>query len=112
MPVSTDHAAGGEVRAGRRRAREHRLPLLDGGTVYEFRSPVSLGGKSLGWVGVEYARDIVYEPVFRSQVKVALIAALFVYASVFLTWVFGQAVVFPILYLRMSVSRIATTCRG
>ncbi len=80
--------------------------LLDGDTVYEFRSPVVLAGKTLGWVGVEYARDVIYEPVFRSQVKVSLIAALFVYAAVFLTWVFGQAVVFPILYLRMSVYRI------
>src|SRR5512136_2358427 len=58
--------------------------LLDDGSRYEFRSPVTLGGKSLGWVGVEYARDVIYEPVFRTQVKVTLIAALFVYAAVFL----------------------------
>lgn len=86
--------------------------LLDGGGRYEFRSPVILGGKSLGWIGVEYARDVIYEPVFRTQVKVALIAALFVYAAVFLTWVFGQAVVFPILFLRMSVAKIAGRLGG
>jgi adenylate cyclase len=80
--------------------------LRDGGAVYEFRSPVVLAGKTLGWIGVEYARDVIYEPVFRSQVKMTLIAALFVYAAVFLTWIFGQAVVFPILYLRMSVYHI------
>ena len=86
--------------------------LLDDGGRYEFRSPVSLGGKSLGWVGVEYSRDIIYEPVFRSQVKVTVIAALFVYAAVFLSWVFGQAVVFPILYLRMSVNDISRALDG
>jgi adenylate cyclase len=107
VPVSTDHAREGTTAPAGEEPADTGYRLLDGGTVYEFRSPVSLGGKSLGWVGVEYARDVIWEPVFRSQVKVALIAALFVYASVFLTWVFGQAVVFPILYLRMSVSRIA-----
>ena len=80
--------------------------LLDDGSRYEFRSPVTLGGKTLGWIGVEYSRDVIYEPVFRSQVKVAVIAALFVYAAAFLTWVFGQALVRPILYLRMSVAKI------
>ncbi len=51
--------------------------------------------------------------MFRSQVKiVAVIAALFVYAAVFLTWVFGQAVDFPILYLRMSVAEIADALGG
>ncbi len=86
--------------------------LLDGGSRYEFRSPVILAGTSLGWVGVEYSRDVIYEPVFRSQVKVTVIAALFVYAAVFLTWVFGQAVIFPILYLRMSVAEIADALGG
>jgi class 3 adenylate cyclase len=80
--------------------------LLDDGSRYEFRSPVTLGGKTLGWIGVEYSRDVIYEPVFRSQVKVTVIAALFVYAAAFLTWVFGQALVLPILYLRMSVAKI------
>jgi adenylate cyclase len=108
VPVSTDPAREdtSAQAADEPAATDYRL--LEDGSIYEFRSPVVLGGTSLGWVGVEYARDVVYEPVFRSQVKVSLIAALFVYASVFLTWVFGQAVVFPILYLRMSVSRIAS----
>jgi class 3 adenylate cyclase len=106
--ASTDPALKGTAAtAGEEPARtEYRL--LDGGEIYEFRSPVMLGGKSLGWVGVEYARDVIYEPVYRTQVKMTLIAALFVYAAVFLTWVFGQAVVFPILYLRMSVAAIAS----
>ncbi|MCX7028550.1 MAG: adenylate/guanylate cyclase domain-containing protein [Spirochaetes bacterium] len=106
VAVSTDDSREGtDVPAGDEPAATG-YRLLDDDSLYEFRSPVVLGGKSLGWVGVEYSRDVIYEPVFRSQVKVTVIAALFVYAAVFLTWVFGQAVVFPILYLRMSVSSI------
>jgi adenylate cyclase len=112
VAVSTDRSrVGAEAPAAEEPSRTDQR-LLSGGEIYEFRSPVVLGGKSLGWVGVEYARDVIYEPVYRTQVKVALFAALFVYASAFLTWVFGQAVVFPILYLRMSVSRIASALQG
>jgi len=109
VAASTDRSrVGTEAPAIAEPSRADRR-LLEEGEIYEFRSPVALGGKSLGWVGVEYARDVIYEPVYRTQVKMALIAALFVYAAVFLTWVFGQAVVFPILYLRMSVSSIKAT---
>jgi len=112
VAVSTDRARiGREAPAAEEPPRTDQRRLADG-EVYEFRSPVVLGGKSLGWVGVEYARDVIYEPVYRTQVKVALIAALFVYAAVFLTWVFGQALVVPILFLRMSVARIAAKLGG
>jgi class 3 adenylate cyclase len=112
VAVSTDPARRGTGVAAGDEPSATGYRLLDDGSVYEFRSPVTLGGKSLGWVGVEYARDVIYEPVFRTQVKVTLIAALFVYAAVFLTWVFGQAMVFPILYLRMSVASIAAALGG
>ncbi len=74
---------------------------------WQFLAPVALSGKQLGWVTVEYARDVIYEPVFRTQVKVVLIASLFIYAAAFLTYLFGRAIVFPILFLRMSVNSIA-----
>jgi class 3 adenylate cyclase len=108
VAVSTDAERRGTTVAAGDEPSATGYRLLDDGSRYEFRSPVALGGKSLGWVGVEYARDVIYEPIFRTQVKVTLIAALFIYAAVFLTWVFGQAVVFPILYLRMSVASIAS----
>jgi len=57
---------------------------------------------------VDYARDVIYEPYFRTQVKVFTIAALFIYASVFLIVLFGRAIVFPILFLRMSVNGISS----
>jgi class 3 adenylate cyclase len=74
---------------------------------YEFLAPVTLSNIFIGYVLVDYARDVIYEPYFRTQVKVFVIAALFMYASVFLIYLFGRNIVFPILFLRMSVSSIA-----
>ncbi len=47
---------------------------------YEFLAPVTLSNVSIGYVMVDYARDVIYEPYFRTQVKVFVIAALFMYA--------------------------------
>ena len=80
--------------------------------VFEFLSPVVLSGRFLGVVMVDYARDVIYEPYFRTQVKVFVIAAIFIYASVFLIFVFGRNIVFPILFLRMSVNAISTILSG
>jgi adenylate cyclase len=79
---------------------------------FEFLSPVVLSGRYLGFVMADYARDVIYEPYFRTQVKAFVIAALFIYASVFLIVVFGRAIVLPILFLRMSVKGISTTLAG
>ena len=77
---------------------------------YEFLTPVTLGKEAtfIGYVMVDYARDVIYEPYFRTQVKVFAIAAIFMYASIFLIYLFGRAIVFPILFLRMSVNSIAS----
>jgi class 3 adenylate cyclase len=68
---------------------------------------VTLSNVFIGYVMVDYARDVIYEPFFRTQVKVFVIAALFMYASIFLIYLFGRNIVFPILFLRMSVNSIA-----
>ena len=78
-----------------------------GAKSYEFLAPVLLSNTLIGYVMVDYARDVIYEPYFRTQVKVFVIAALFMYASVFLIYLLGRAIVFPILYLRMSVNSIS-----
>jgi adenylate cyclase len=75
--------------------------------VFEFLAPLTLSGKFLGYVMVDYARDVIYEPYFRTQVKVFAIAAIFIYASIFLIYVSGRAIVIPILFLRMSVNAIS-----
>ena len=80
-----------------------------GRQTYEFLAPVTLSNISIGYIMVDYARDVIYEPYFRTQVKVFVIAALFMYLSIFLIYLFGRAIVFPILFLRMSVNGIATT---
>ena len=74
---------------------------------YEFLTPVTLSNVFIGYVMVDYARDVIYGPFFRTQVKVFVIAALFMYASIFLIYLFGRNIVFPILFLRMSVNSIA-----
>ena len=74
---------------------------------FTFKGPVTLGGKFLGYVTVDYDRDVIYEPYFRTRVKVFVIAVIFLYASVFLTYLFGRNIVFPILFLRMNVNAIS-----
>jgi adenylate cyclase len=79
---------------------------------YEFLAPVTLSKAFLGFVEVDYARDVIYEPYFRTQVKVVSIAAVFIYLSVFLIYLLGRNIVFPILYLRMSVASISASLSG
>jgi adenylate cyclase len=79
---------------------------------YEFLAPVNLSKAFLGYVQVDYARDVIFEPYFRTQVKVISIAAIFIYLSIFLTYLIGRNIVFPILYLRMSVATIASSLSG
>ena len=74
----------------------------------EFRAPVILSNVFIGYVMVDYANDVIYEPFFRTTVKSFVVAALFIYASIFLIYLFGRAIVFPILFLRMSVNGIAS----
>jgi adenylate cyclase len=87
---------------------ETKQQYNDATKAYEFLAPVTLSSIFIGYVKVDYARDVIYEPYFRTQVKVFVIAALFIYASIFLIYLFGRAIVFPILFLRMSVNGIAT----
>ena len=107
--ASTDRTAlGASVKAADvlLEATTHRFNAA--AETFEFLSPVVLSGRFLGFIIVDYARDVIYEPYFRTQVKVFAIAAVFIYASVFLIVVFGRAIVFPILFLRMSVHGIST----
>ena len=79
---------------------------------YEFVSPVTMSGIAAGYVSVEYARQVIDAPSFRIRVKVLLIAAISLYAAVFLTYLLGRNIVFPILFLRMSMNSISQTLAG
>lgn len=74
---------------------------------YEFRAPVHLSSIFLGYVKVDYARDVIFEQFFRTQIKAGSFALLFIYLSIFFTVIIGRTIVLPILYLRMSVSSIS-----
>jgi adenylate cyclase len=74
----------------------------------EFRAPVMLSKVNLGFVLVSYDRQTIYGPYYLTRVKAMIIAFMFLYASVFITYLFGQSIVFPILFLRMGVYSIST----
>jgi class 3 adenylate cyclase len=76
---------------------------------YEFVAAVPNPGIAPGYVSVEYARQVFDAPSFRIRVKVLLIAAISLYAAVFLTYLLGRNIVFPILFLRMSMNSISRT---
>ncbi len=96
-----------EEKAAKGRAEFTQPVFNDAGAAYEFLAPVTLSNKFIGYVMVDYSRAVIYEPYFRTLVKVIVVAALFMYASIFLIYLFGRNLVFPILFLRMSVSSIA-----
>jgi len=77
-------------------------------TTIEFRAPVILSKVNLGFVLVSYDRQTIYGPYYLTRVKAMIIAFMFLYASVFITYLFGQSIVFPILFLRMGVYSIST----
>jgi adenylate cyclase len=78
----------------------------------EFLSPVTLSDRLLGYVMVNYDIGIIYEPYFRTQVKVFIIALAFIYITTFITYFFSHTIVLPILFLRMSTTRIAQVLEG
>jgi len=109
-----------EVAASTDRSRIGRKAPLKGSTMaatsyrltgkgddFEFISPVSISGSMAGYVSIEVDRDVIYQPYFRAEVKVLLIAAISVYAAIFLAYLFGRSIVFPILSLCMSVSEFS-----
>jgi len=109
IKASTDHQLAG-THVARELTLDKPISQYNAQTQsYEFLTPVTLGkeAKFIGYVMVDYARDVIFEPYFRTQIKVFTIAGIFMYASIFLIYLFGRAIVFPILFLRMSVNSIA-----
>ncbi len=98
-PSYRDEAAAGGVYDRRR------------GTL-SFVSPVTLGrgqeAKLAGFAVVVYDRSVIYQPYFRTQIKVILFSALFLYVSVFLVYALGGSIALPILALGMSVNRMSS----
>lgn len=108
VSASTDQAMRGQAapEGTALPAGNERLSDDASGTM-EFRSPVVLGGRTIGFVSVVYDRDVIYAPYYRSRVKTVIIAAVFLYASVFFTYLIGRGIVFPILFLRMGVNSLS-----
>jgi hypothetical protein len=62
----------------------------------EFLAPVTLSKQFIGYVQVDYARSVIYAPYYKTAIKVVVIAALFMYASIFLIYLLGRNIVFQI----------------
>jgi adenylate cyclase len=108
LAVSTDRTlVGGRSRGKTEPFTEATYRYDSASREFVFKAPVVLSGTFLGYVTVDYDREVIYEPYFRARVKVFVIAIAFLYASVFLTYLFGRNIVFPILFLRMNVSAIS-----
>jgi class 3 adenylate cyclase len=112
--ASTDRSLVGTKSGPIEEFSEAMGPLFPIPNIYEFRAPITLGVKKtfLGYVTVQYARDVIFESYFRTQVMVFCIAALFIYTSIFLILVSGRAIVYPILFLRMSVNALSNVLSG
>lgn len=70
----------------------------------------------LGFSVLTFDRDVIMRPYFRTRVTVILFTSFFIYLSVVLTYVIGNYIVNPLLFLRMNVRKIsdllATMIRG
>ncbi|MBU1079891.1 MAG: adenylate/guanylate cyclase domain-containing protein, partial [Spirochaetes bacterium] len=106
---STDEASAGlALDAASAAAVSEAAEMLESESSIEFRAPVTLSGVNLGFVSVVYDRQTIYGPYYLTRVKAAIISFLFLYVSVFVTYLFGRSIVFPILFLRMGVNSISS----
>jgi adenylate cyclase len=113
IAASTDKKMAGGASDAKIDAFSDPIYRYNAGTKeYEFLAPVNLSKAFLGYIKVDYSRDVIFEPYFRTQIKVASLAGIFIYLSIFLTYLIGRNIVFPILYLRMSVATIASSLAG
>jgi len=113
VAASTDPKAKGKPAPGKPEAFEAAVYRYDAAReIYEFLAPVTLAKTFIGYVQIDYRRDVIFESYDRTVVKVTVIAALFVYISFFLIYAMGNGIVFPILLLRFSVARSAATLQS
>ncbi len=61
----------------------------------------------LGFSVMTFDRNVIMRPYYRTRVTVILITAFFIYLSVVLTYLVGNYIVNPLLFLRMNVRKIA-----
>ncbi len=63
----------------------------------------------LGYSAMVFDEDTVMRPFFMTRVSVVVYTALFLYIAVVLTYVVGNYIVNPLLFLRMNVRKISDT---
>ena len=76
--------------------------------IYDFISPISLAGKLIGYLLVTYDEAVIYSSYFNTQVRIIIFCIFFLYTAVIIIYIFGSQIVFPILFLRMSVNKLSS----
>ncbi|MBN1616238.1 MAG: adenylate/guanylate cyclase domain-containing protein [Spirochaetales bacterium] len=61
----------------------------------------------LGYSVMVFSEDVIFKPFFKTRVLVIVITALFLYVAVILTYLVGNYIVNPLLFLRMNVRKIS-----
>jgi len=75
---------------------------------YLFISPARFGKVLVGFSVITYLESVIYEPYFKAQTRIIIMAFLFIYLGIILTYLIGNRISFPILLLRMSVKKISS----
>jgi class 3 adenylate cyclase len=105
---STARDLAGKVQAAGDEMKLTKPVFRDGANdSLEFLAPVILGGMNKGYVQAVYDNAIILRPYYQTQFKVFMIAGIFLYLAIFVTYLFGRNIVIPILFLRMSVNSIS-----
>ena len=76
--------------------------------IYDFISPISLAGKLIGYLLVTYDEAVIYSSYFNTQVRIIIFSFYFLYSAVIIIYIFASQIVFPILFLRMSVNKLSS----
>jgi len=66
----------------------------------------------LGFSVMTFERDVIMRPFFRTRNSVFLLTAIFLYVAIILTYVVGNLIVNPLLFLRMNVRKISDVLRS
>lgn len=71
-------------------------------------TPIIMQAKLIGFSVVTYKEDVIYEPYFRTQVKIVFFTFIFLYLALILVYLLGSRISLPILFLRMNVKKLST----
>jgi class 3 adenylate cyclase len=76
---------------------------------YNIIAPISMGQKNLGYSIVQYKQDVIFKTYYQTQLRILIVAIMFIYLAIILVYIIGTNIVFPILFLQMNTRKISST---